>query len=105
MVATPTRRRERSRGCVTPRAAAGLCLVVACARLGLASAGSIRLTECPTDDPDAPEATFRWVNDGEQLYVEGAGSCVTLSDIYNGMDDPPLVYHTAAGAESSTETG
>ena len=82
--------------------AAGLCLVVACARLGLASAGSIRLTECPED---GPEATYRWVNGGDQLYVEGAGSCVTLSDIYNGVDDAPLVYHTAAGDESPTETG
>lgn len=77
-------------------------MVVACARLGLASAGSIRLTECPED---GPEATYRWVNGGDQLYVEGAGSCVTLSDIYNGVDDAPLVYHTAAGEESSTETG
>lgn len=85
-----------------PRAA-GLCLLVACARLGTASAaGSIRLTECPED---APEATYRWVNGGEQLYVEGAGSCVTPADIYNGLDDPPLVYHTEAGDESSTETG
>ena len=84
-----------------PRAAA-LCLVVASAGLGLASAGSIRLTECPED---APEATYRWVNDGDQLYVEGAGSCVTPSDIYNAVDNPPLVYHTEAGEESSTETG
>ena len=91
------RRRQRS----TVRATR-LCLMVACAKLGLASAGSIRLTECPED---APEATYRWVNDGEQLYVEGAGSCVTPSDIYNGMDDPPLVYHTVDGDESSTETG
>lgn len=78
--------------------------IVACVRLGLASgyASSIRLTECPAD---APEATFRWVNDGEELYVEGAGSCVTPSDIYDGMDDPPLKYHTVDGDESSTETG
>eukprot|EP00903_Cladosiphon_okamuranus_P015200 g14050.t1 len=84
--------------------AAGLCLAVACARSGLASAsaGSIRLTECPED---APEPSFDWENGGDQLYVRGEGACVTPADIYNGMDDPPLVYHTAAGEESSTETG
>lgn len=99
-MATAMRRRERPQG--STLRAAGLCLVVACARSGLASAGSIRLTECPED---APEPTYRWVNGGDQLYVEGGGSCVTPSDIYNGVDNPPLVYHTAAGDESSTETG
>lgn len=83
--------------------AAGLCLLVTCMRVGVASAFSIRLTECPAD---GPAATFRWVNEGEYLYVEGAGSCVTLPDIYNGMDgDAPLKYHTADGDESDTETG
>ncbi|CAB1118832.1 MEP7b [Ectocarpus sp. CCAP 1310/34] len=70
--------------------------------VGTASAGSIRMTECP---PDAPEATFRWVNEGEYLYVEGAGSCVTLPDINNAVENPPLTYHTVEGDESDTETG
>ncbi|CAN0274287.1 unnamed protein product, partial [Ectocarpus sp. 13 AM-2016] len=52
-------------------------------RVPTGSAGSIRLTECPAD---APEATFSWENDGDYLYVEGDGSCVTLPDIYNGVD-------------------
>ena len=88
---------------------AGLCLLVlACAGVGLASAStasSIRLTECPAD---APEAKFSWVEHdsrGDQLYIEGDGACVTPADIYNGMDDAPLLYHTAEGDESDTETG
>lgn len=60
------------------------------------------MTECPAD---APAAEFRWVNGGEFLYVEGAGSCVTLPDIYDGVEDPPLEYHTSDGEESSSETG
>lgn len=67
-----------------------------------AAPGSIRLTECPAD---APEPTFRWANGGAYLYVEGAGSCVTLPDIYAALDSPPLVYHTEDGDVSSTETG
>ncbi|CAM9965929.1 unnamed protein product, partial [Ectocarpus sp. 12 AP-2014] len=46
-----------------------------------------------------------WVNEGEYLYVEGAGSCVTLPDIYNAVENPPLTYHTVEGDESDTETG
>ncbi|CAB1099783.1 unnamed protein product [Ectocarpus sp. CCAP 1310/34] len=85
-------------------AAAGLlwCLLLAGTRVPTGSAGSIRLTECPAD---APEATFSWENDGDYLYVEGDGSCVTLPDIYNGVDNPPLTYHTVDGDESDTETG
>ncbi|CBJ26769.1 Mannuronan C-5-epimerase [Ectocarpus siliculosus] len=85
-------------------AAAGLLLflLLAGTRVQTGSAGSIRLTECPAD---APEATFSWTNDGDYLYVEGDGSCVTLPDIYNGVDNPPLTYHTVDGDESDTETG
>lgn len=79
--------------------AAGLCLA---SRMRVGGASSIRMTECPAD---GPAATYRWVNSGEYLYVEGAGSCVTLSDIYQNADDPPLVPMTAAGEEVTTETG
>lgn len=82
---------------------AGCCLAMAAfARIGLVSATSIRLTECPAD---APEATYSWSSAGDYLYVEGEGSCVTLPDIYAGVDNPPLTYHTPDGEESDTETG
>ncbi|CAN0253971.1 unnamed protein product [Pylaiella littoralis] len=83
--------------------AAGLCLLVTCMMLGVASAAITRLTECPAD---GPAATFRWSDDGEYLFVEGAGSCVTLPDIHDATrDDPLLIYHTTGGDESDDETG
>lgn len=80
-------------------AAASLCFA---SRLSAGDATSIRMTECPAD---APAATYRWVNSGEYLYVEGAGSCVTLSDIFQNAEDAPLVPMTAAGDEVAEETG
>lgn len=79
--------------------AAGLCLA---SSLRSSGATSVRLTECPAD---APAATYRWVNSGDYLYVEGEGSCVTLSDIFQNADDAPLVPMTAAGDEVTEETG
>lgn len=81
-----------------------LSLAVLCfaSTLGSILAGSIRLTECSAD---APAASYRWVNSGSYLYIEGAGSCVTPSDIYNAIDDPPLVPMNAAGDELDEETG
>lgn len=64
-------------------------------------AGRPYLTECPAD---GPAASYRWVNDGEQLYVEDGG-CVTLPDIYRDVEDSPLVPVTADGEESAEETG
>ena len=37
--------------------------------------------------------------------MEGEGSCVTLSDIFQNADDAPLVPMTAAGDEVTEETG
>lgn len=71
-------------------------------RTGLGMGGSIRLTECPSD---ASDVTYSWNNDGDSLYVEGDGSCVTLSDIYNGADNAPLVPMNATGEEVDVETG
>lgn len=76
--------------------------IAASASVGLVSATSIRLTECPAD---APEAEYSWSSAGDYLFVEGAGSCVTLPDIYAALDNPPLTYHTVDGDESDTETG
>lgn len=70
---------------------------MACAKL----ASATRLTECPKD---GPEATYRWVNDGDYLYVEGGG-CVTLSDIYQNLENAPLVPMTQGGDDVDTETG
>lgn len=81
------------------RLLAGLCLAGA---VGGSLGGSIRLTECPAG---APEATYRWVNSGSYLYVKGAGSCVTLSDIYQNATNAPLVPMNAAGDEVVAETG
>lgn len=77
------------------------------AALGLARTstcvlGSTRLTECPAG---SQEATYSWDGSEGYLYVEGAGSCVTLSDIYKNAPDTPLVPVDEAGEEAATETG
>ena len=64
--------------------------------------GAIRMTECP---PDATDPTYTWKNDGEELYIEGEGSCVTPSVIYRNLEDAPLVPMTAEGEEVAEETG
>lgn len=81
---------------------AALCL--ACT-VGSTSGGSIRMTECPAG---GPQPTYRWVTNNRdklELWVEGAGSCVTLSDIYRDFDEAPLVPMTTAGDEVEEETG
>lgn len=70
---------------------------MACTKLVSAT----KLTECPEN---GLEATYRWVREGEYLYVEGGG-CVTLSDIYQNLEDAPLVPMTQDGDEIETETG
>lgn len=82
------------------RVLAALCLA-STLRRGL-TRGAVKISECPAD---APDPTYRWVNSGTQLYVEGTGACVTLSDIYNNFEDAPLVPMTEIGDEVDEETG
>lgn len=83
-----------------PENRAGLLLSACLACLVGGSLG--RLTTCPAD---APEATYRWVNSGTSLYVEGAGSCVTLQDIHDNAEDTPLAYVNVDGEEVDAPTG